>query len=292
MRRLGNSKSPGDGAARDRRCRKSVLFAGRPTDCVFCRRQAEEDLRHGRRGRHGVRRADASAGAAAGHGRRTARSCLSPRLRPARACRRVSSAGGKAEPLTSLAEGEFDTAVAPGAAGWQRRCSIRPRIARGMSAMRTSSCSRCRAAHGRSSTAAAITAGICRAVIWCTSTTAKLFAVPFDLDRLAVNGAADARARRRDVERGYGRRAVCRVDRRHARVPTRAERRRGAPVHWMDRDGKTTPLWVTPCELVQRPFRSRWTPARDGDFCWTNVRHLGVRLGAGHGHSPDVRPSL
>ncbi len=44
----------------DRQRRRSVLFAGRPVDRVFRRRQAEEDRRHGRPGRHTVRCAQLS----------------------------------------------------------------------------------------------------------------------------------------------------------------------------------------------------------------------------------------
>ena len=62
-------RDTGDGPARDRRRRQSVLFAGRPTDRVLCRGQAEEDLRHGRHGRHGMRRAELAGGGGMGRGR-------------------------------------------------------------------------------------------------------------------------------------------------------------------------------------------------------------------------------
>ena len=53
-----DSAVAGHGLVGDRRRRRSVLFAGRPVDRVFRRRQAEEDRRHGRRGRHAVRCAE------------------------------------------------------------------------------------------------------------------------------------------------------------------------------------------------------------------------------------------
>ena len=65
----------GHAAVGDRRRRESVLFAGRPVDRVFRRRQAEEDRRHGRRGRH---RCATRRTVAAARGARTARSCSRP----------------------------------------------------------------------------------------------------------------------------------------------------------------------------------------------------------------------
>ena len=52
--------TPGDALGRHRRCREPVLFAGREVDCVFRRRQVEEDRRHGRRQCDVVRRAGRS----------------------------------------------------------------------------------------------------------------------------------------------------------------------------------------------------------------------------------------
>ena len=68
------------------------------------------------------------------------------------------------------------------------------------------------------------------------------------------DGAAGARARRRGVERGLGRRAVCRVGQRHAGVSAGAEHRRRTPIHWMDHEGKTTPLRATPANWFNPLF--------------------------------------
>ena len=68
-------------------------------------------------------------GAGAAHGLRTARSCLCLRLGRASSLWRVSSAGGKAEPLASLAKGEFSQTwpqVLPGGRAVLYTASDRP----------------------------------------------------------------------------------------------------------------------------------------------------------------------
>ena len=219
----------------------------------FLPREAEEDLRHGRTARHGMRRADGRGGGGAWAEDGTI--VFLPALAPGVSLWRVSSAGGKAEPLTSLAKGEFN-ARGPRCCRVAGPCSLRPPIARGLSTMRTSSCSRCRAERGRSCTAVAITAGICRAVTCSTSTTVVLFAVPFDLDRLESTGQATAvlEGVTSNTHTGSAQFAVS-TDGPPVYMTGRSigEVR---PVDWMDRAGNTTPLWVSPANW----FNVRFAP--------------------------------
>ena len=171
-------------------------------------------------------------------------------------------------------------------------CSIRPPIARGPSTMRTSSCSRCRAERGGSCTAAAITAGICRAVTCCTSTT-----VCSSPCRLISTGYSQ-RGRRRPCSNGVtsnthtGSAQFAVSTDGHARVHTRSEHRRGAAGRLDGSRREHYPVVGQPCELVQRSFRSRWTPDRGGTFFRTNVSTSGSTIRSRDMATPlNARPS-
>ena len=91
-----------------------------------------------------------------------------------------------------------------------------------------------------------------------------LFAAPFDLDRLEVTGRAGARARRRDVERRHGG-AQFAVSANGTLVYLPGQSAgAGIPIHWMDREGQTTPLRVSP-RTGSIPLLARWPAARHGD---------------------------
>ena len=103
---------------------------------------------------------------------------FSPDQMPGTRLLRVSSAGGKAEPLTSLAEDEAIQLAAPSPAGRQGGALYGQHRRRRLQRRESRGASHCRAARGRSYSAAAITAAICRAAIWSTSTTGRCLRRP------------------------------------------------------------------------------------------------------------------
>ena len=161
---------------------------------------------------------------------------------------RVSSTGGTPTPLTTLADGEVSEGwpqVLPGAPA----CSTRePAIARtGM--RRTSSCSRCRRPLARSSSEVAPTGDIFRAGTSSTSTGNAL--------RRAVRSRTAGRER---PAGGCARRGVAsNLNGGSAQFgasetgtvvyqigPSTGAPAAGAPIEWMDRAGRRTPLRATP----------------------------------------------
>ena len=220
---------------------ESVLFAGRPVDRVFRRRQAEEDLRHGRRRRHIVRRAERRGGAWSEDGTIV----FTPGPPLGVGLMRVSSAGGTPEPLTSLAEGEVTQR-------W-------PQVLPGGKAVLFTSSRDHRHYDDATLVVQPLPTGPRKVVLRGGSHgrylpsghlvyihDGTLFAVPFDLDRLEVTGQPVPALEGVMSNATIGKRAVCRVGQRHVGVSAGAEHCSGVPIHWMDREGKTTPLRATP----------------------------------------------
>ena len=192
---------------------------------------------------------------------------------------RVSSAGGNAEPLTSFGEGEV--------------IQLWPQVLPGGKAVLYTSSSISGAYNNANLVVQPLPSGARKVVqsggyhgrylpsghlVFIHDGT--LFAAPFDLDRLEVTGQpvpALEGVTSNAITGGAqfavsanGTLCICPGQSTGA----------GTPVHWMDREGNTTPLRVTPCELVQSPLRARWPPARHGDPRRA-IRHLGLRVGRG-----------
>ena len=93
-------------------------------------------------------------------------------------------------------------------------------------------------------------------------------------------GSAGARTRRRDIERGHGRRAVLRVTN-GTRLFVRAKHRRRHTAPWMDQEGKTTRLRAWPANWLD-PLLAR------GRLLAMEIREgpptSGSTSGSGHAH--------
>ena len=116
-----------------------------------------------------------------------------------------------------------------------------------------------------------------------------LFAAPFDLDRLEVTGqpVPALEGVTSNADTGGAQFAVS-ASGTLVYLPGQSI---GVayPIHWMDREGKTTPLRATPANWFNLLF------APDGrrlamQIFERTTRHLGLRVGARHAHPPDVRP--
>ena len=227
-------------------------------DRVFCRQKAEENLpaearssrcptRRVPRWRMGRRRHD----------------CVLTGPDAGTRLLRVSAAGGKAEPLTSLAE---DEAI-----------QLAPQVLPGGKAVLYTASTVAGAFNDANLVVQALPSGARKVItrggyhgrylmsghlVYIHDGT--LFAVPFDLDRLEVTGQAILH-RRREIERDHGRRAVFRVSQRHARLPTRANHRRRhtAPLDGSIRQDDAGAGLAR--ELAQSSLLARWPPTRDGD---------------------------
>ena len=162
---------------------------------------------------------------------------FSPDQTPGTRLLRVPSAGGKAEAVGVARGGRGHPAVAADPAGRQRPCSIRAAASAGAYNDANLVVQPLPGGARRSSSAAAITAGICQAAIWSTSTMGRSSRRRSISSRLEVTGEAGAGARRSDVERRHGRRAVCRVRRAARSCICRAgyrRRRRYRSTGWIE----------------------------------------------------------
>ena len=189
---------------------------------------------------------------------------FSPDQTPGTSLLRVSSAGGTPEPLTSLAEGEV-TQLWPRSCRAARRCSIRASSIAGAYNDANSWCRRCRAGarkvvqrggyHGRYLPSGHL--------VYIHDGT--LFAAPFDLDRLEVTGqpVPALEGVTSNALTGGAQFAVS-ANGTLVYLPGQSTGA-GIPIHWMDREGKTTPLRATPANWFESPLRARWPPARHGD---------------------------
>ena len=211
-----------------------------------------------------------------------------PALGPGVSLWRVSSAGGKPEPLASPLRGEFNQTwpqVLPGGRGVLYTAPDRPGAVNDANLVVQPLPSGAPKVvqrggyHGRylpSGHLLYLHDGV-------------LFAVPFDLDRLQSTGQATTVLDSMTSSMHYGQRTVCRVDRGHARVHARAKHRRGAAGRVDGSRREDHPVVGHPCELVQRSFRSRWTPARGGDFIRTKRPTSGSTTGTATRPTPLTR---
>ena len=177
--------------------------------------------------------------------------------------RRVSSAGGKSEALTSLAEGEVTQRwpqALPGGKGVLytssrdldtyddatlvvQRLPTGPRkaVLRGGSQGRYLPSGHLVYMHD-----------------------GTLFAVPFDLDRLEVTGQPVPALENVKIERDHGKRAVCGVGQRHLGVSAGAKhwRRDSGPLDGSGGQDDTAASHAG--QLVRSPLLAGWPPSRDG----------------------------
>ena len=179
--------------------------------------------------------------------------------------------------------------MAPVAAGWQGR-ALYGHHARATSTMRTSSCSRFPSGarkvvhrggyHGRYLPSGHLVYLHDGVLLPCHSISTGS----------QSTGQATAVLERRDVDHVDGRRTVCRVGRRDAGVSYRGRRSREVPpFDWMDRARDHDAVMGQLLELVQRPFRSRWTPDRDGTFIAEQVSTSGSTSGSRDMATPLTR---
>ena len=182
---------------------------------------------------------------------------------------RVSSAGGKAEPLATLAEGELNQR-GPRCCRVARPCSIRPPIARAsvndanLVVQPLPSGAR-KVVHRGGYHGRYLPSGH---LVYLHD--GVLFAVPFDPDQLDNTGPTDP-CSNRDVEHAYRRRTVCRFDRRHVGVSAGADHPGRDTRPLVVSPGHTAPLWAPPGIWFNLRFRSRWSSACHGRFLRTIV---------------------
>ena len=191
---------------------------------------------------------------------------------------RVSAAGGRAEPVASLARGEFNQRwpqVLPGGRGVLYTAPDRPGTVNDANlVVQPLPSGTPKIVHRGGYHARYLPSGH---LVYLHD--GVLFAVPFDLRRPADNRPGDLRAWRCGLERREWRGTVCDREQRHSRLPARAEPGWGEAGQF-DRSGGQQHAAVGQCdELVQHSVLPRWPPARGGHVRGTRGGRLGLRPG-------------
>ena len=205
---------------------------------------------------------------------------------PGVSLKRVSSAGGTPETLTSLAEGEV-THRWPQVLTVVKRCCIQATATRAFDdanlVVQPLPSGQPKVVLRGGSFGRYLPSGH---LVYVSSGT--LFAVPFDLDRLEVTGQPMPALERVKADAGAGdAQFAVSTTGTLVYVPGQSTSA-GAPIHWMNQKGQTTRCG--PCLRIGSKPGSRQMAAGCHEDYRRRLCHLGLRLGTRHAHSCDGGP--